>query len=93
LVIWSSFFYTSFDRRYSGRLESDLYEDMSTLAEHSYDMSPLLKNLRTKSILEEDLSGEYDDRRLTRLSILYAYNRAKDWGDKSVNQGRRHTRR
>jgi hypothetical protein len=93
LVIWSSFFYTSFDRRYSGRLESDLYEDISTLVEHSYDMSPLLKNLRTKSILEEDLSGEYDDRRLTRLSILYAYNRAKDWGDKSVNQGRRHTRR
>jgi hypothetical protein len=48
-------------------------------------MSPLLKNLRTKSISEEDLSGEYDDRHLTPLSILYAFNRAKDWDGKSVN--------
>jgi hypothetical protein len=86
MVTW--LVYASFDKRYSGRLESDLYEDMSTLSEHSYDMSPLLKNLRTKSISEEDLSGEYDDRHLTLLSILYAYNRAKDWDDKSVNPAR-----
>jgi hypothetical protein len=48
IVTW--LVYTSFDKRYSGRLESVLYEDISTLAEHTYEMSPLLKNLRTKSI-------------------------------------------
>jgi hypothetical protein len=86
MVTW--LVYASFDKRYSGRLESVLYEDISTLAEHSYEMGPLLKNLRTKSVSEEDLSGEYDDRHLTLLSILYAYNRAKDWDDKSVNPAR-----
>jgi hypothetical protein len=77
--------YASFDRRYSGRLESDLYEDISTLTQHSYDIGSLLKNLRTKELSEEDLSGEYDDRHLTLLSILYTHNMAKDWDTKSID--------
>ncbi len=75
--------YASFDGRYTGRLESDLYEDISALDEHSYEIDMLIKNLRRQSLSAEDLSGEYDDRHLTLLSILYAINGARDWETKS----------
>jgi len=77
LISW--LVHASFDGRYTGRLESDLYEDISTLAQYSYEMKALMKNLRTQTILEKDLTGEYDDRHLTLLSVLYSHNRARDW--------------
>ncbi|MFZ8858303.1 MAG: GmrSD restriction endonuclease domain-containing protein [Candidatus Caldarchaeales archaeon] len=83
LVTW--LVYASFDKRYTGRLESDLSEDISTLSESSYDISALLKNLRIRSITEEDLTSEYENRHLTLLSVLYAQNKAKDWDVESTN--------
>ena len=86
IVTW--LIYASFDGRYTGRLESDLYEDISTLDEHSYEINTLLKNLRRQSLSVEDLSGEYDDRHLTLLSVLYARNGARDWETKSGDPAR-----
>jgi hypothetical protein len=83
IVTW--FVYASFDRRYTGRLESDLYEDISTLSKNSYEVGALLKNLRTKGIDMEDLTGEYGKRHLTLLSVLYAHNKAKDWDVESTD--------
>jgi len=60
-------------------LKATSYEDISTLAQYSYEMKALMKNLRTQTILEKDLTGEYDDRHLTLLSVLYSHNRARDW--------------
>ena len=77
LITWVV--HASFNGRYTGRLESDLSEDISTLTQSSYEMKALMRNLRTQTISEEDLTGEYDERHLTLLSILYAYNRARVW--------------
>jgi len=81
LITW--IVHASFDGRYTGRLESDLTEDISTLTRSSYEMKALMSNLRTQTISEDDLTGEYDERHLTLLSVLYAYNKARDWNIKS----------
>ena len=81
LITW--IVHASFDGRYTGRLESDLFEDNSTLIQSSYEMKALMSNLKTQTISEDDLTGEYDERHLTLLSVLYAYNKARDWNIKS----------
>ena len=81
LITW--IVHASFDGRYTGRLESDLTEDISTLTRSSYEMKTLMSNLRTQTISEDDLTGEYDERHLTLISVLYAYNKARDWNIKS----------
>jgi len=81
LITW--IVHASFDRRYTGRLEGELSEDISTLTRSSYEMKALMSNLRTQTISEDDLTEEYDERHLTLLSVLYAYNKARDWDIKS----------
>ena len=73
--------YASFDKRYTGALERDLYQDISTLNEHSYEINHLLENLSTQNLSEGDLSG--DREHLTLLSVLYTYNQARDWDIKA----------
>ena len=73
--------YASFDKRYTGALERDLYQDISTLNEHSYEINHLPENLRTQNLSEGDLSG--DREHLTLLSVLYTYNQARDWDIKA----------
>ena len=59
----------SFNRRYTGRLESDLFEDIRALAT-SKDINTLVKNLQTTQVQKEWLDKPMDKEHLTMLSIL-----------------------
>jgi len=68
----------SFSKRYTGRLESDLYEDMKNL-EEGRGLEGLLKSLPHTSISFEELKGEYENMHITLLQILYSLNNTHDW--------------
>ena len=59
----------SFNRRYTGRLDTDLAEDITSLTK-SKDITALIKNLQTTEIQEEWLDKPVDKEHLTLLSIL-----------------------
>ena len=59
----------SFNRRYTGRLDTDLAEDITALAK-TKDITVLIKNLQTTEIQEEWLDRSMDREHLTMLSIL-----------------------
>ncbi len=59
----------SFNRRYTGRLDTDMAEDISVLAK-TKDIKALIKNLQTSDIQEEWLDRSVDREHLTTLSIL-----------------------
>lgn len=59
----------SFNRRYTGRLETDMAEDIATLTKTS-NIETLVKNLQTTEIQEEWLDRTFDKEHLTMLSIL-----------------------
>lgn len=59
----------SFNRRYTGRLDTDLAEDISELA-NSKDIASLVKNLQTTEMQEEWLDQPVDREHLTMFSIL-----------------------
>jgi hypothetical protein len=68
----------SVEKRYTGRLETDLSEDISIIGKGK-GVNGLLDNLRLKSIPREALEGSYDEYHLTLLVALYHEMRAKDW--------------
>jgi len=68
----------SVNKRYTGRLETDLFEDVSKIVEGK-GVDGLLDNLRLKSIPSEILEGSYDKSHLTLLLVLYRSLQAKDW--------------
>lgn len=68
----------SAEKRYTGRLETDLYEDVSTIANEK-GVTGLLHNLRLKSLPSEVLEGSYDEYHLTLLLTLYNRLRTRDW--------------
>jgi len=59
----------SFNRRYTGRLDTDLAEDIESLKE-SKDITALVRNLQTTEIQEEWLDRSVDKEHLTMFSIL-----------------------
>jgi uncharacterized protein with ParB-like and HNH nuclease domain len=68
----------SVEKRYTGRLETDLSEDISIIGKEK-GVKGLLDNLRLKSIPREALEGSYDEYHLTLLMALYHETHAKDW--------------
>lgn len=59
----------SFNRRYTGRLDTDMAEDI-TLLTKTRDITALIRNLQTLEIQEEWLDRSVDREHLTMLSIL-----------------------
>jgi hypothetical protein len=76
LIKW--FIFASINKRYTGRLETDLYEDVSAIA-NGKGIRGLLDNLRLKSISLDILEGNYDEYHLTLLMALYHELHTKDW--------------
>ena len=68
----------SVNKRYTGRLETDLSEDISRIVERK-GVNGLLDNLRIKSIPSEILEGSYDRCHLTLLLALYRSLQTRDW--------------
>jgi hypothetical protein len=68
----------SVEKRYTGKLETDLSEDISKIVEGK-GVSGLLNNLRLKSIPLEVLEGSYDEYHLTLLMALYRELQTRDW--------------
>jgi hypothetical protein len=68
----------SVNKRYTGRLETDLFEDVSKIAEGK-GVNGLLDNLRLKSIPSEILEGSYDKCHLTLLLASYRSLQTRDW--------------
>lgn len=70
------------EKRYTGKLESELYEDTKTIEEGS-GINGLMKNLKgeySSSALDES----YETHHITMLLLLYQKLRTKDWDlDKS----------
>jgi len=65
------------EKRYTGKLESELYEDTKTIEEGS-GINGLMKNLEgeySSSALDEN----YENRHITMLLLLYQKLRTKDW--------------
>ena len=59
----------SFNRRYTGRLDTDMAEDIASLTK-SKDITTLIKNLQTSEIQEEWLDRSVDREHLTMMSII-----------------------
>jgi len=59
----------SFNRRYTGRLDTDMSEDITKLTKDK-DISALIENLQTTEIQEEWLDRPVDKEHLTMFSIL-----------------------
>jgi hypothetical protein len=68
----------SVNKRYTGRLETDLFEDVSKITEEK-GIDGLLDNLRLKSIPSEILEGSYDKCHLTLLLASYRSLQTRDW--------------
>jgi hypothetical protein len=68
----------SVEKRYTGRLETDLFEDISKIVEGK-GVTGLFNNLRSKSIHPEALEGSYDEYHLSLLLALYRRLQARDW--------------
>jgi hypothetical protein len=68
----------SVEKRYIGRLETELSEDISIIGKGK-GVDGLLDNLRLKFIPHEALEGSYDEYHLTLMMALYHEMHAKDW--------------
>lgn len=69
----------SVEKRYTGRLETDLSEDISKIVDGK-SISGLLSNLRFKSVPPEVLeSDSFDEYHLTLLAALYRELQTRDW--------------
>ena len=77
----------SFNERYTGKLETDLREDIELLKE-GHGFQTLTKKLPIKELNLDSLEGEYETKHLTLLRILYRYNEALDWDLRTIKEGR-----
>ncbi|MEB3757100.1 MAG: hypothetical protein GSR79_09640 [Desulfurococcales archaeon] len=73
----------SFNRRYTGRLDTDMAEDITALAK-TKDITALIKNLQTTEIQKEWLDRSVDKEHLTMFSILL--RDSYDLIDKTINR-------
>jgi hypothetical protein len=72
------FLLASAEKRYTGRLETDLLSDIQQI-ERGKSFSGLMENLRMKEIPLSQLEGDFDNYHLTLLLILYCKLKTKDW--------------
>lgn len=80
----------SFEGRYTGRLESDLLEDLEAVKD-DWDVGHLIENLKVRELLPDYLEQEFSDEHRTLLSILLRFSDArdlvhKDWGNPSETE-------
>lgn len=75
----------SLQGRYTGRLESELGEDVVDIADGKGTQG-LIDNLRYKEVSEAYLAGDYDKAHLALLLGLYYRNTARDWDLTAVPQ-------
>jgi len=78
----------SFEKRYTGRLETDLSEDIEKINE-GRGISGLIENLRLKELSFDQLSNEYEKAHLTLLLLLYKKLGTKDWNLKEIKSIKR----
>jgi len=76
IIRW--FLLASVEKRYTGKLETDLLSDIQQI-ERGKSFSGLMENLRMKEIPLSQLEGDFDDYHLTLLLILYCKFKTKDW--------------
>jgi uncharacterized protein with ParB-like and HNH nuclease domain len=72
------FLLASVEKRYTGRLETDLLSDIQQIGKGK-SFSGLMENLRMKEIPLSQLEGDFDNYHLTLLLILYCKLKTKDW--------------
>jgi hypothetical protein len=72
------FLLASVEKRYTGRLETDLLSDVQQIGKGK-SFSGLMENLRMKEIPLSQLDGDFDNYHLTLLLILYCKLKTKDW--------------
>jgi len=77
----------SFVERYTGKLETDLREDIQRLKE-GHGFETLIKELPIRELNMESLEGEYEVKHLTLLRMLYRNNEALDWNFRVIKEGR-----
>jgi len=68
----------SLEKRYTGRLETDLYMDIETINKGE-GVKGLIKGLNLREIPASTLESEYENRHLTLLLLLYQRIGAQDW--------------
>jgi len=66
------------EKRYTGRLESELFEDIKVIKEGS-GIKGLMDNLRMREYPFSALDEDYENRHITTLLLLYQKLRTKDW--------------
>jgi hypothetical protein len=72
------FILASFDKRYTGKLETDLLNDIKQI-KNGGGVKGLIGNLSRKEITLSQLEGDYDYCHLTLLLLLYCKIKTKDW--------------
>lgn len=73
----------SHEKRYTGKLETDLFNDIAQLKDGK-GVTGLLENLRIKEIPLSTFEEEYETYHLTMLLLLYNKNKAFDWDLKEM---------
>jgi len=72
---------SSMEKRYTGKLETELREDIKSIKEKGIE--GLFSNLSLKEIPLSYFDGEFENRHLTLLLILFKMNKTRDWNLKS----------
>lgn len=75
----------SVQERYTGRLESQLGEDIADIADGKGPPG-LIENLEYKELSEARFVGDYEKYHLALLSTLYTVSGARDWDLKAIPQ-------
>jgi len=76
------FILASLEGRFTGKLEGDLGEDVKAISADKGTIG-LLQNLRSKSLSNYAMDGDYNRARLACLLFLYNKNEASDWDQTS----------
>jgi hypothetical protein len=68
----------SFEKRYTGRLETDLLTDIKQI-ENGNGVKGLIENLKMKDLTLSQFECDYDECHLTLLLLLYNKLKTEDW--------------
>ena len=74
---------SSFEKRYTGKLETELSSDIQKIYERK-GLDGLYENLNFKEIAFSKLKGDYENYHLTMLLLLYTKIGTLDWNEKEI---------